>query len=61
MTYTLMAYDSANVLLGMVDKDAVLNGGTFDITFVAGTNAISRLTFGHETAVTAVKDIFYSQ
>ena len=56
-----MAYDSADLLLGTVTKDAVLNGGTFDITFDAGANEISRLTFGNETSVTAVRDIFYSQ
>jgi uncharacterized protein YraI len=60
-TYTLKAYDSTGGLLGAVDREAVLGAGTFEVTFDSGSANIHRVTFGHETAVTAVKEVYYER
>ncbi|MEW6497866.1 MAG: hypothetical protein AB1589_36005 [Cyanobacteriota bacterium] len=59
VTYTMKAYNTEGKLLGTVQKEAVLNGGTFDITFNSATPNISRVTFGYQAAVTAIKEIRY--
>jgi serine/threonine protein kinase len=58
VTYTMKAYNSGGGLLGTVQQVAVL-GGTFNITFASGSSNIARVTFGKETAVTAIKEINY--
>src|SRR5574341_63795 len=61
VTYTMKAYDSSGSLLGTAQQDAIFNGGTFEVTFNAGSPNISRITFGHEYAVTAIKEITYER
>jgi hypothetical protein len=62
-TYTMKAYDSAGNLLGTVEQDALLNGGTFEVTFSSKSANIniSRVTFGRAAAVTAIKEIYYER
>lgn len=60
VTYTMKAYDSGGGLIGTVQKDAVISG-TFNITFTSGSPNIARVTFGKETAVTAIKEINYKR
>lgn len=61
VTYTMKAFDEKGNLLGTVQKDADVNvshkGGTFQITFSSTSNNIKRVTFGRETALTAIKEI----
>lgn len=59
VTYTMKAYDSEGKLLGTIQKDAVFREGTSEITFSSATPNISRITFGHQTAMTAIKEIHY--
>ena len=59
VTYTMKAYDSAGVLLGTAQQDAVFGGGTFEVTFNSGNANISRITFGHTGALTVVKEVYY--
>jgi hypothetical protein len=57
-TYTMKAYDSAGNLLGTVEQDALVDGGTFEVTFSSKSD-INRVTFGRELALTAIKEIYY--
>jgi hypothetical protein len=57
----MKAYDSGGRLLGTVQGDAVLNAGTFEVTFSSGSSNVSRVTFGHQAAVTAIKEIYYER
>jgi hypothetical protein len=59
VAYVLKAYNSDGILLGTIQKNAVLNAGTTDITFSDPSARISRVTFGCQTAVTAIKEIYY--
>jgi hypothetical protein len=59
VTYVMKAYDRAGRLLGTAQKDAVFKGGTFDITFNSETTNISKVTFGYQAAITAIKEIRY--
>ena len=59
VTYTMNVYDSAGNLIGTEQKDAVLNGGTSEVTFTSSVSNISRVTFGRQAAVTAIKEIEY--
>jgi hypothetical protein len=61
VTYRLKAYDSAGRLLGSVDREAVFNAGTFEVTFSSGSANIHRITFGREAAITAVKEVYYER
>jgi hypothetical protein len=61
VTYTLKAYDSGGRLLGTAQEDAVWNGGTFEVLFSSESSNISRVTFGSQTAVTAIKEIYYER
>ena len=60
-TYTMKAYDSAGNLLGTVEQDAVLNGGTFEVSFSSTSASINSVTFGRAAAVTAIKEIYYDR
>jgi subtilase family serine protease len=60
-TYTMKAYDSAGNLLGTVEQDALLDGGTFEVTFSSKSESIGRVTFGRAAAVTAIKEIYYER
>jgi hypothetical protein len=59
--YILSAYDREDNLLGREHKDGVSRGGTFEVTFASGSADISRVTFGYEKAVTAVKELEYER
>ena len=59
MTYSMNVYDSANNLLGTTTKDAIFGEGIFQITFISGNHNIYRVTFGHQSALTAIKEIYY--
>jgi hypothetical protein len=65
VTYTMKAFDEKGNLLGTVQKDADINvsrkGGTFQITFSSTSDNINRVTFGRQTAITAIKEIHYEQ
>ena len=61
VTYTMKVYDSGGSLLGTVQKDAVWNAGTFEVTFSSESSNISRVTFGSQTAVTAIKEIYFER
>lgn len=58
-TYTMKIITSGGKLIGKVEKEAVLGAGLFEISFQYGSPDISRVTFGKETAVTAIKEISY--
>lgn len=62
VVYTMNAYDGSGKRLGSIQKNAVLNGGTSDITFTSTSSIanISRVTFGRQAAVTAIKEIRYN-
>jgi len=61
----MKAFDEKGNLLGTVQKDADINvsrkGGTFQITFSSTSDNINRVTFGRQTAITAIKEIHYEQ
>jgi hypothetical protein len=57
----MKAYDNAENLLETVEQYALLNGGTFEVTFRSKNESISRVTFGRASAVTAIKEIYYDQ
>mgnify|MGYP001447892863 FL=1 len=61
VTYTMKVYDSRGSLLGTVQQGAVVGSETFQISFSSGSANISRVTFGKQTAVTAVSQINFQE
>ncbi len=59
--YILTAYDGDDNVLGTATQTAEMGAGTFDVTFSSGTANIKRVTFGHELAITAIKELRYSR
>ncbi len=57
--YVLTAYDGADNELGVATQSAEVGAGVFDVTFDSGISNIKRVTFGHETAITAVTEVRY--
>lgn len=60
-TYNMKVYDSKANLLGTVQKEAILHGGTFEITFNSTSTNIEYITFGRQAALTAIKEIYYER
>jgi hypothetical protein len=58
VTYTMNVYDGSGTLIGVVNKDTILGNST-TISFTSGSSNISYLTFGYQTAITAVYQIYY--
>ena len=59
--YTLNAYDESNRLLGTVTEDAIIGIGTFGINYSNADPIIKRVTFGKESALTMIKEIYYER
>ncbi|NES85583.1 MAG: hypothetical protein F6K63_27710 [Moorea sp. SIO1G6] len=59
VAYTMKAYNIEGRLLGTAKKEAVFRGGTFDVTFSSSDANISRVLFGYQAAITAIKEIRY--
>jgi serine/threonine protein kinase len=59
--YVMKVYDSSGNLLGTRNASATLNKGPFEVAFANPSASISRVTFGYQTAITAVTEIYYER
>ena len=61
VVFTVKAYDQADDLLGTADQEAVLYGGTFEVSYASAGTDIARITFGSEGVTTAVKELRFAR
>ena len=61
VAYTLSAFDKRGRLLGKVQKESVFRGGVFTVSIGSTTDVIHKITFGHQAAITAIKEVHFER
>jgi hypothetical protein len=61
IVYTMKVYDNSGRLLKTVDVESTLAGVSFEVGHISESANISFVTFGRETAVTAVEEVYYGR